>query len=86
MHKHRKTQDLHTSLNSTVLPFPPPVIPADMRPDILSHEGGHVFGHGSVRGQPVGVVITGCEVADVVDIAEHEGHGAKSAQAATGCA
>lgn len=57
-----------------------------MRPDILSHEGGHVFGHGSVRGQPVGVVITGCEVADVVDIAEHEGHGAKSAQAATGCA
>lgn len=60
--------------------------PADERLDALSGDGGHGHGHGLRRGQPVGVVVAGGKVADVVDVAEHEGHGAEPAQAAAGCA
>jgi len=59
-------------------------LPADVRLDALPTDWGH--GHGLRRGQPVGVVVTGGEVADIVDVAEHEGHGAESSQAAAGCA
>ena len=59
-------------------------LPADERLDILSSDGGHGHGHGLGRGQPVGVVVAGGEVADIVDVAEHEGHGAEPAQTAAG--
>lgn len=70
------TQTLHT--------LPPPFVslPADEGLDALSGDGGHGHGHGLRRGQPIGVVVAGGEVADVVDVAEHEGHGAEPAQAA----
>jgi len=58
--------------------------PADERLDALSSDGGHGHGHGLGCGQPVGVVVAGGKVADVVDIAEHEGHGAEPAQTAAG--
>lgn len=60
--------------------------PADERLDALSSDGGHGHGHGLGCGQPVRVVVAGGEVADVVDVAEHEGHGAEPAQAAASCA
>lgn len=60
--------------------------PADERLDALSSDGGHGHGHGLRRGQPVRVVVAGGKVADVVDVAEHEGHGAEPAQAAASCA
>lgn len=53
--------------------------PADERLDALSSDGGHGHGHGLRRGQPVRVVVAGGKVADVVDVAEHEGHGAEPA-------
>ena len=61
-----------------------PSLPADERLDALSGDGGHGHGHGLRRGQPVGVVIAGGEIADIVDVAEHEGHGAEPAQTAAG--
>lgn len=57
-------------------------LPADERLDALSSDGGHGHGHGLWRGQPIGVVVAGGEVADVVDVAEHERHGAEPAQTA----
>lgn len=60
--------------------------PADERLDALSSDGGHGHGHGLGCRQPVRVVVAGGEVADVVDVAEHEGHGAEPAQAAASCA
>lgn len=60
--------------------------PADERLDALSSDGGHGHGHGLRRGQPVRVVVAGGKVADVIDVAEHEGHGAEPAQAAASCA
>lgn len=60
--------------------------PADEGLDAFSANGGHGHGHGLQRRQPVGVVVTGGKVTDVVDVAEHEGHGAESVQTASGCA
>lgn len=60
--------------------------PADKRPNVVPGDGRHGHGHGLRRGQPVGVVVPGGEVAHVVDVAEQEGHCAELAQAATGCA
>jgi len=54
--------------------------PADERLDALSSDGGHGRGHGLGGGQPVGVVVAGGKVTDVVDVAEHEGHGAEPTQ------
>lgn len=71
----------HIRLGSLIPPVPPP-LPADERLDALPGDGGHAHGHGLRRGQPVGVVVAGGKVADVVDVAEHEGHGAEPAQAA----
>lgn len=59
-------------------------LPADERPDALSCNGSHGHGHGLRCGQPIGVVIAGCKVADIVDVAEHEGHGAEPAKTAAG--
>ena len=56
--------------------------PADEGPDVFPGDGRHGHGHGLRRGQPVRVVIAGGEVADVVDVAEEEGHGAELPQAA----
>ena len=56
--------------------------PADEGPDVFPGDGCHGHGHGLRRGQPVRVVIAGGEVADVVDVAEEEGHGAELPQAA----
>lgn len=57
-------------------------IPADEGLDALSCDGGHGHGHRFRRGQPIGVVVAGGEVADVVYVAEHERHGAEPAQTA----
>lgn len=57
---------------------------ADKRPDVVPSDGRHGHGHGLRRGQPVGVVVAGGEVAHVVDVAEQEGHRAELAQAAAG--
>lgn len=62
--------------------LPLSTLPADVRLDALSGEGSHGHGHGFRRGQPVGVVVAGGEVTDVVDVAEHKGHGAEPAQTA----
>lgn len=59
-------------------------LPADVRLDALSSHSLHRHRHGSRSGQPVGVVVTGSKVADVVYVAEHERHGAESAQTAAG--
>ena len=69
---------------SSLLPPPSPlaVLPADEGLDALPPERVHGHGHGLGRGQPVGVVVPGGEVADVVDVAEHEGHGAEPAETA----
>lgn len=52
-------------------------IPADERFDAFAGDGCHAHGHGLRGGEPVGVVITGGEVAHIVDVAEQEGHGAE---------
>lgn len=57
-------------------------LPANKRFDALSGDGSHGHRHGLRCGQPVRVVVAGSEVAYVVDVAEHEGHGAESAQTA----
>lgn len=57
--------------------------PANKRPDIVPCDGRHRHWHGLRRGQPVGIVISGGEVADIVDIAEQERHRTKLAQAAS---
>lgn len=57
-------------------------LPADVRLDTLSSDGGHGHGHRFRRGQPIRVVVAGGEVADVVYVAEHERHGAEPAQTA----
>lgn len=56
--------------------------PADEGPDAVPGDGSHGHGHGLRGGQPVGVVVAGGEVADVVDVTEEEGHGAELPQAA----
>lgn len=63
-------------------PLPLFTLPADVRLDALSSDGGHGHGHGFRRGQPIRVVVAGGEVADVVYVAEHERHGAEPAQTA----
>lgn len=56
--------------------------PANEGPDVVPGDGRHGHGHGLWRGQPIGVVVSGGEVADVVDVAEEEGHRAELAQTA----
>lgn len=56
--------------------------PANEGSDIVPSDGRHRHGHGLGSGQPVGVVISGCKVADIVDVAEEKGHRAKLAQTA----
>lgn len=56
--------------------------PANEGPDVVPGDGCHGHGHGLRRGQPIGVVVSGGEVADVVDVAEEEGHRAELAQTA----
>lgn len=58
--------------------------PANEGFDVFSSDRCHAHGHGLGRGEPVGVVITGGEVAHVVDVTEQEGHGAELPQTATG--
>lgn len=60
--------------------------PANKRSNIVPSDGCHRHWHGLWSGQPVGIVISGSEVADIVDIAEQEGHGTELAQAASSCA
>lgn len=57
--------------------------PTNKWSDIVPSDGCHRHGHGLRGGQPVGIVISGCKVAHVVDIAEQERHCAKLAQAAS---
>lgn len=87
-HRNVKLSTAHIFPHSIPLPFSftssGPSLPADVRLDALSSDGGHGHGHGLGRGQPVGVVVAGGEVADVVDVAEHEGHCAEPAQTAAG--
>lgn len=52
-------------------------IPADERFDAFPSDGCHAHGHGLRGGEPVGVVITRCKIAHIVDVAEQEGHGAE---------
>ena len=59
-----------------------PNSPANEWSDIVTGDGRHRHGHGLRGGQPVGVVISGGEVAHVVDVTEQEGHRAELAQAA----
>lgn len=56
--------------------------PADEGPDPLPGDGRHGHGHRLRGGQPVRVIISGGEVADVVDVTEEEGHRAELAQTA----
>lgn len=56
--------------------------PADEGPDVLPRDGSHGHGHGLRGGQPVGVVVAGREVADIVDVTEEEGHGTELPQTA----
>ena len=51
----------------------------DIWVNLLVHQGHH--GKGLVGGQPVGAVIAAGVVADVVEVAEEEGHGAETLQA-----
>lgn len=60
--------------------------PANKRSNIFPGDGCHRHWHGRWSGQPVGIVISGGEVADIVDIAEQEGHRTELAQAASSCA
>lgn len=57
--------------------------PANKRPNVVPSDGCHRHWHGLRSGQPVGIVISGGEVADIVDIAEQEGHRTELAQAAS---
>lgn len=59
--------------------------PADEGLDALSSDWCHVHGHGLRGSEPVGVVITGCKVAYVVDIAEEEGHWTELPQTTACC-
>lgn len=59
-----------------------PSSPANEGPDVVPRDGCHRHGHGLRRGQPVGVIVPGGEVAHVVDVAEEEGHCAELAQTA----
>ena len=56
--------------------------PADEGPDALPSDGSHGHGHRLRGGQPVRVIISGGEVADIVDVTEEEGHRAELAQTA----
>lgn len=71
-----------SSATHPLLQAPDP--PADKRPDVVPGNGGHRHGHGLRSGQPVGIVVAGGEVADVVDVAEEERHRAELTQAAAG--
>lgn len=57
--------------------------PANKRSNIFPGDGCHRHWHGCWSGQPVGIIISGGEVADIVDIAEQEGHRTELAQAAS---
>lgn len=57
--------------------------PANKWSDIVPSDGCHRHRHGLRRGQPVGIVISGGEVTDIVDIAEQERHRTELAQAAS---
>lgn len=57
--------------------------PANKWSNVVPGDGCHRHWHGLRSGQPVGIIISGGEVADVVDIAEQEGHRAELAQAAS---
>lgn len=57
--------------------------PANERSNIVPSDGCHGHRHGLRGGQPVGIIISGGEVADIVDVAEQEGHGTELAQAAS---
>lgn len=59
--------------------------PADEGLDALSSDWCHAHGHGLRGSEPVGVVITGCKVAHVVDIAEEEGHWTELPQTTACC-
>lgn len=83
MHKPGKSPLTSCFIRSVDALLPPScTLPADVRLDALSSDGGHGHGHRFGRGQPIRVVVAGGEVADVVDVAEHERHGAEPAQAA----
>lgn len=57
--------------------------PADEGFDAFPSDGRHAHGHWLGGGEPVRVVVTGGEVAHVVDVTEEEGHRAELPQAAT---
>lgn len=59
-----------------------PRSPADEGLDALPTQRLHAHWHRFRRGEPIGVVVPRSEVADIVDVAEHEGHGAEAAEAA----
>lgn len=82
---HRQRESVSTDTNKLTWSFfflLSVALPADERLDALSGDGGHGHGHRLRRGQPVGVVIARGKAADVVDVAEHVGHGAEPAQTA----
>ena len=56
--------------------------PGDVRPDVFTLHGHH--GNGVVGGQPIGAVVAGRVVTDIVHVAEHERHGAEALQARSG--
>lgn len=58
--------------------------PADEGFDAVPGDGCHAHGHWLRRGEPVGVVVTRRKVANVVDVAEQERHGAELSEA-TAC-
>ena len=57
-------------------------IPRDVLPDGVVRHGHH--GDGGVGGEPVGLVVPAGVVADVVEVAEEEGHRAEPVDAGTG--
>lgn len=57
-------------------------VPADEGFDAFTSNRCHAHGHRLRGGEPVGVIITGGKVANVVDVTKQEGHGAEFPQAA----
>lgn len=56
--------------------------PANERLDALPSQWLHAHRHRLRRWQPVGIVIPWCKVTNIVDVAEHEGHGAETSKTA----
>lgn len=52
-------------------------VPADKGLDALTRDGCHAHGHGFRGGEPVGIIITRCKIANIVDVAEQEWHRAE---------